>query len=336
MRRPRTSADADTIVARLDEDGLIAAFFAPIAGVGGLGLRDDAALLSVAAGHDLVVTTDALVASVHFFAVDPPASIARKALRVNLSDLAAKGASPLGFTLALALPGDWTADWLSAFARGLGEDAKAFGCPLLGGDTVKTPGPLTISITALGEVPSGRMVRRTGARPGDRLYVSGTIGDAALGLRLRLAGGDVPEGQQPLLDRYLHPQPRLALCQALQDHASGAMDVSDGFVGDLLKMMRASGTSAEVDLAAVPFSRAAARTIAADPASFDRAVSGGDDYEILASVPDDAAQAFEAAARVAGVCVTAIGRVRAAGEPTRFRHPDGHEAAFEHGSFSHF
>ncbi len=320
----------------LDEDGLIARFFAPIAGPGGLGLKDDAALVAPPPGHDMVVTVDALVAGGHFFAEDPPDSIARKALRVNLSDLAAKGAEPLGFTLALALPRDWTADWLEAFARGLGEDASRFACPLLGGDTVKAAGALTLSITAFGAVPAGRMVPRTGARPGDRLYVSGTIGDAALGLQLRLAGAPAPAGQDDLLDRYLHPQPRLALRDALLSHASGAMDVSDGFVGDLCKMMRASGASAEVDLAAVPLSGAARLAIADRPEALDNAVTGGDDYEILASVPQASAAAFERAAATAGVPVAAVGRVVAGMGPVLFRGRDGEARSFARGSFSHF
>src|ERR1700744_1199051 len=166
------------MAARPSEDDLIARFFAPIAAPEGLGLKDDAALRTALPG-DLVLTKDALVAGVHFFAEDPPGAIARKALRVNLSDLAAKGAEPLGFLLALALPPDWTADWLADFAKGLGEDGAAYACPLFGGDTVKTPGPLMVSITALGRVDHGRMARRSGVQAGDRLYVTGTIGDAA-------------------------------------------------------------------------------------------------------------------------------------------------------------
>ena len=139
---------------RLSEDDLIATLFAPIAGAGGLGLRDDAAVLAAPPGCDLVITKDMLVAGVHFFAGDPADAIARKALRVNLSDLAAKGAEPQGFLLGLGLPTDWTAEWLKRFAEGLGDDARNFGCPLLGGDTVKTPGPLTLSVTAFGQVPA--------------------------------------------------------------------------------------------------------------------------------------------------------------------------------------
>ena len=234
---------------RPGEDELIARYFAPLAGPAGLGLKDDVALLKPPAGRDLVVTTDALVAGVHFFADDPPDAIARKALRVNLSDLAAKGAEPIGFTLDLALPDDWTADWLAAFAAGLGDDAAAYRCPLIGGDTVRTPGPLTLAITAIGAVESGRFAARGGVRPGDRLYVTGTIGDAALGLRLRLGQGPTlaEADRLRLLERYRLPQPRLALASAVARFASAGMDISDGFVGDLTKMLRVSGATAEID-----------------------------------------------------------------------------------------
>ena len=193
LPRDGASRDARTtalppMTDRPSEDDLIARYFAPLAGAAGLALKDDAALMTPPKGSDLVLTVDALVAGVHFFADDPPDAIARKALRVNLSDLAAKGARPLGFLLALALPADWTADWLGGFAKGLGADGELYDCPLLGGDTVKTPGPLTLSITAFGAVRSGRMPARTGARPGDLLYVSGTIGDAALGLAFGSGG----------------------------------------------------------------------------------------------------------------------------------------------------
>ena len=325
---------------RPSEDDLIARYFAPIAGAGGLGLRDDAARIAPPPGCEIVLTVDGLVAGVHFFADDPPAAIARKALRVNLSDLAAKGAAPLGFLLTLALPRDWKSDWLALFAKGLGDDAAAFGCPLLGGDTVSTPGPLTLSITALGAVPAGRMVPRDGARAGDALYVSGTIGDAALGLLVR----SEPEGSRSmevadrafLLDRYLLPQPRAALTEALREHASAAMDVSDGLVGDLSKMLRVSGASAEVDAAHVPLSQAARNMIVGQSRLLERALTGGDDYEILASVPPGRVDAFEAAARAAGVPVTRIGTVTAGqGAPT-FRDARGAPMSFERGSYSHF
>lgn len=329
--------------ARPTEDDLIARYFAPLAGPGGLGLRDDAALIAPPAGCEIVATVDGLVAGVHFFADDPAGAIARKALRVNLSDLAAKGAQPLGFLLTLALPRDWTADWLEAFARALGEDAAAFGCPLLGGDTVSTSGPLTLSITALGSVPAGRMVPRDGAQAGDAFYVSGTIGDAALGLRERASGPldrSEPEGSRSssafLVDRYLVPQPRLGLAAALRNHASAAMDVSDGLVGDLAKMLRISGVGAEVDVERVPLSDAAREKIGAEQRLLEVALTGGDDYEILASIRPGATAAFEAAARAAGVAVARIGTARAGpGAPT-FRDARGAPMSFARGSYSHF
>ncbi len=333
-------------MSRPSEDDLIAQFFAPLAGPGGLGLRDDAALLAPPPGTEIVATVDGLVAGVHFFADDPPDSIARKALRVNLSDLAAKGATPLGFLLTLALPRDWTSDWLSQFARGLGEDARDYACPLLGGDTVSTPGPLTLSVTALGAAPAGRMVPRTGARAGDLLYVSGTIGDAALWLparRQRLAGGqDIRSGVLDAIDlahlkrRYLLPQPRVRLAPALLEFASGAMDVSDGLVGDLAKMMRVSGVGAEVDIARIPLSAAAAEFVLAEPEMLETALTGGDDYEILASIPPERAAAFEAAARAAGVEVSQIGVVVEGSAPPAFRDARGAPMSFRRGSFSHF
>jgi thiamine-monophosphate kinase len=325
------------MTSRPSEDDLIARYFAPLAGPEGLGLRDDAALLTPAPGCDLVLTKDALVAGVHFFADDPPGAIARKALRVNLSDLAAKGAEPVGFLIALALPGDWTAEWLEAFARGLGEDAAACRCPLFGGDTVKTPGPLMVSITALGRVEHGRMVARTGVRAGDMLYVSGAIGDAALGLKLRQGSLTLgAEYRAYLRDRYLLPQPRLALAPVLRRFAHGGMDVSDGFVGDLAKMLRVSGVTAEVELARLPLSAAAHAAIARDPKLFAIAATGGDDYEILASVAPQQAAAFEAAAVEAGVAVTRVGQAVAGVGPPRFFGRDGAEAVFERGAFSHF
>ena len=324
--------------ARPSEDELIARHFAPIAGPQGLGLRDDAALLTPRAGYDLVLTKDALVAGVHFFPDDPPSAIAKKALRVNLSDLAAKGAAPVGFLLALALPQDWTEVWLREFASGLGEDAAAFACPLFGGDTVKTPGPLMACVTAIGEVPRGGMAPRTGVRAGDRLYVTGTIGDAALGLRLRLGEGPslAPEHDDFLRQRYLLPRPRLALAPAIATLANAAMDVSDGFVGDLAKMLRASGVGGRIDLANLPLSEAAHAACALDPQSFDVAATGGDDYELLAAITPKNCQAFEAAARVAGVAATVVGEAAAGPAPPLFLGIDGQEAKFNRASFSHF
>lgn len=316
------------------EDDLIARHFAPLAGEGGLALADDAAVLAQKPGYDLVLTCDALVAGVHFFLEDPPSAIAAKALRVNLSDLAAKGATPAGFLLALALPAGPREDWLADFASGLRADIAHFVFPLLGGDTVSTPGPLMVSVTALGHVPARRMVPRTGARAGDVLYLSGSIGDAALGLQIRLghfssAAGDV------LLERYLRPQPRMGLAPALLAHAHAAMDVSDGLVGDLRKMMRVSGVGAHVEIGTFPLSPQARQLIEHHPSALLQAITGGDDYEILATVPPPSAAAFEAEAAAAGVAVTRIGRVTAEPEVVLLT-PEGAELDVPRGSYSHF
>jgi thiamine-monophosphate kinase len=328
--------------ATFSEDDLIATYFAPLAGPAGLGLRDDAAVFTPAPGYDIVATKDAIVAGVHFFAEDAAGDIARKALRVNLSDLAAKAASPLGFLLALALPPETNAEWLAAFAEGLRADAHEFGFPLMGGDTVRTPGPLMVSVTALGAVPHGRMVLRTGVQAGDLIYVSGTIGDAALGLRLRLGEtrdalwrDALPQAAKDFLtDRYLMPRPRLALASSLLSDAHGAMDVSDGFVGDLTKMLKVSGVGAMIHLAQIPLSSAAREAIALEPALIDTALTGGDDYEILCSVPAARAAAFEAGAAAAGITVTRIGIAQ--DDRPIFIDADGKERSFAHGSYSHF
>jgi thiamine-monophosphate kinase len=324
------------------EDRLIARLFAPLARhPGALGLLDDAAVIAPPPGHDLVLTKDALVAGVHFFPDDPPASIARKALRVNLSDLAAKGADPLGVLLAFAVPPSMSEAALAAFARGLGEDCTAYGAPLLGGDTVRTPGPFTVSITALGTVPAGRMVTRLHAKAGQAIVVTGTIGDAALGLALRLdprrAGfaGLSPAHIAFLKDRYLHPRPRLVLSTALREHASAAMDVSDGLIGDLAKLLAASRIAGRIEAARVPLSAAARAAIAAEPALFETALTGGDDYEILAVMPEERLDAFGAVATAAGVGVTVLGRTLA-GEGLTVEAADGTSMVLEHQSFSHF
>ncbi|PPQ37049.1 thiamine-phosphate kinase [Rhodoblastus acidophilus] len=324
----------------MNESELIARYFAPLAGPAGLGLIDDAACLIPPPGCDLVLTADALVAGRHFFAEDPPDAIAAKTLGVNLSDLAAKGAEPLGYLLSLALPPDWTERFLDEFSRGLGEAAAAAGVALLGGDTVATSGPLTLSITALGAVPHGAMIRRSGARAGDLIYVTGTIGDAALGLSLRrreIAGGALPAWAKTLdaaelIDRYLRPRPRLALTPALRACARAAMDVSDGLIGDVRALMRASGVAAQLDLARLPLSAPARAALAADPALLESVVTGGDDYEIVCAVAPERAALFEQLADAAGVAVTRIG---AAAAQESVLGPDGAARRFARDRFSH-
>lgn len=320
------------------EDRLIARFFQPLAThPGALGLTDDAAFLTPPAGCDLVLKTDAIIGGVHFFQDDAAREVARKALRVNLSDLAAKGAAPLGFLLSLALPKEIGDDWLSDFAEGLRADAGEFGCPLFGGDTDRTPGPITISIAMFGSVPQGTMVRRAGAKAGDRVFVSGTIGDAALGLALR-RGADWTLNaaqRQHLASSYLLPQPRNTLAEAVRTHASAAMDVSDGLVGDLAKLARVSGVAAEIAVAQMPLSDAARAVIAAAPAMLETALTGGDDYEVVCTVAPEKAASFRAAAQVVHVAVTEIGQI-VAGEGAHFVGADGKALAFKRASFSHF
>ncbi len=323
------------------EFDVIARHFAPLAGPGGLGLLDDAALIHPPTGHEIVVTTDAVVAGVHFFPDDPAETIAAKALGVNLSDLAAKGADPLGFTLALVMPTGTSEPWLGAFAGGLGRVAAAHGCPLLGGDTVVSPGPLTLSVTAFGCVPQGRMVRRGGAKAGDLLFATGHIGDAAIGLKARLAERAgirwaLSEDHLAYLrDRYLTPRPRTVVAGALRRHASAAMDVSDGFVGDLTKMLALAGLGAEIQLDEVSHSVAARAAIRRDPALLDVALTGGDDYEIIASVPATEAKVFVAACLAGGVPAVQVGIATEPGAPLRFLDSDGRERRFARGSYVH-
>jgi len=323
------------------EDELIARYFKPLARhPGTFGFNDDAAAITPPAGHDLVPKTDGLIEGVHFFFDDPADAVGRKALRVNLSDLAAKGATPLGFLLAIALPKGFSQDWLAGFTRGLGEDAETYACPLLGGDTDSTPGPISISVAAFGTLPSGTMVRRAGAKVGDHVFVTGTIGDAALGLRLRKGEGTawrLSDAQsEHLVSRFHLPQPRNALAEAVRAHASAAMDVSDGLVADLAKLCRASSVSAEIEVARVPLSAAARAALAADVKVVEPLLTGGEDYEILCTVSEMKVRAFTDAAARAGVAVTPIGRVVAGAAPPRFLSAQAQSLVFANPGYSHF
>jgi thiamine-monophosphate kinase len=286
------------------EFSLIARHFRQLAGEGALGLLDDAALLTPTPGTELVLAADAMVAGVHFLPEDPPETIGRKLLRVNLSDLAAMGADPLGYLMTVALPHGTADGWVAQFAAGLLEDQGEFGLTVLGGDTVSTPGPLTLSLTILGTVPRGEALRREGALPGDDLWVSGRIGDGYLGLRA--ARGEIVDPGGVLAGRYRLPEPRLALGRALRGLAHAAMDVSDGLLQDLSHLCRAGGCAAEVAGHAVPVSDPAAPLAAL--------VTGGDDYELLfAAAPGHRAR-IEAAAAAARTPVMRIGHFTQ-GEP---------------------
>lgn len=321
------------------EDRLIARFFKPVATApGALGLTDDAAFITPPPGCDIVLKTDAIVGGIHFLPDDPADLVARKAMRVNLSDLASKGAKPLGFLVSLAMPEEIGEAWLEAFAAGLKTDADAYQCPLYGGDTDRTTGPVVISVAMFGAVPVGTMVRRAGARPGDRIFVSGTIGDGALGLVVQ-KNNEGPAisaaAREHLIGRYRLPQPRNALAEAVRSHASAAMDVSDGLVGDLAKLCKVSGVAAEIAVAQVPLSEAARELIAAAEGLMETAITGGDDFEIVCTVPPEKASSFEQAAARTSVPVTAIGVV-APGQGVVVRDARGVPMQLRRTSFSHF
>jgi len=295
----------------LGEFGRIRRFFAPLAGPGGLGLMDDAALIDCAPGHRLVVTVDAIVEGVHYLADDPPDLVARKLLRANLSDLAAMGARPLYYLLATALPASLGDDWVARFAAGLAEDQQNYCIALLGGDSVATTGPAVLSLTALGEVAVGAEIRRSGAQPGDRIWVSGTIGDAFLGLQV-LRGGYpslAPVDRVALTRRFQLPEPRTALGPRLAGVAHAMLDVSDGLLADLGHICEASHTGATVVLQSLPLSPAARRAVAGEPDLPASLAAAGDDYELLFAAPPEADAAVGRLAAELGLPITAIGTI---------------------------
>ncbi len=329
---------------RPTEFELIAKYFAPLSAPNAFGLLDDAAIVTPPAGHDLVITKDMLVAGIHFFEADPPEAIAAKALRVNLSDLAAKGATPLGFMLGLALPENWQPEWVERFATGLGYNIETYNCPLYGGDTVRASGGLTLSITAFGTVPTGKMVRRTTMQVGDSIYVSGTIGDSALGLKIRKSPNRANlqkqlkrEESDYLLNRYLLPQPRVELSDAILRYASACMDVSDGFIGDLTKMLNANTLCLSLDAISIPLSKAAKNAVSVDPELLKLALTGGDDYELLVAVPPDDTQAFEQAVKKLQTPVKYLGVAKQAESVTlEIRDKKGLPIIFNTKSYTHF
>ena len=285
---------------KLGEFELIARLFAPLAkgAASAKDLRDDAAFLKVSPGCELVVTVDTVIAGVHFRLDDPPDLIARKALRVNLSDLAAKGAKPIGFLQALSLNNGITDAYLEKYARGLAADVAEFQCPLSGGDTTSGQGPLTISITAFGEVETGKGVLRSGAKPGDILFVTGTIGDGALGLACLM--GSLPKSDA-LIGRYQLPQPRLGL--PLSGLATASLDVSDGLVADVGHLCSASGVGAVIERAKIPLSADARAAVDRDKMWWEKILTGGDDYEVAFTVPSSRV------AEVKRLNATAIGTI---------------------------
>ena len=321
----------------LGEFERIARFFAPLAGPGGLGLLDDAALVDCRAGRELVVTADAIVAGVHYLPDDPPDLVARKLLRVNLSDLAAMGARPLYYVLTTALPSEVGPGWLAGFAAGLGEDQRHFGVDLLGGDSVSTIGPAVLSLTAIGEVAAGKAVRRSGAKPGDLLWVSGTIGDAHLGLRLlRGAYSELAaEHRSYLIRRFQIPQPRTELGPRLSGLAHAMIDISDGLVADLGHICETSRVASVVELDLLPLSPAALVVAEGDPAVRTRLAAGGDDYELLFTAPPNAEKRLADFSYQLGIPITNIGRIEP-GAGVRIVDADGRVITLDHPGYRHF
>jgi thiamine-monophosphate kinase len=319
----------------MGEFELIARFFDRPVRRNPLGVGDDCALLQPAPGMQLAVSTDLLVEGRHFLSTVDPRRLGHKALAVNLSDLAACGAQPLAFTLSLALP-QVDAAWLGAFAQGLFALADAHGCELVGGDT--TRGPLAINITVFGEVPGGQALLRSGARAGDELWISGTLGDARLALEAFRGTVSLPqEVFEAARQRLEQPEPRVALGCALRGIASAAIDISDGLAGDLAHVLRRSGVGASVALAQAPQLLAATRAgLRLDPQQVEELVfAGGDDYELAFTAPAAQREAVLAAAKRTATPVTPIGRIEAAAG-LRLLDAAGQPTQRAFGGFDHF
>jgi len=297
----------------MDEFGLIHKYFGPLAAdySGSLALSDDAAIIDVPQGRELVITKDAISEGVHFIGNEDAALIAKKLLRVNLSDLAAMGAKPMCYFLAAMLPKDTEEAWVAQFAHGLQEDQARYAIYLAGGDTIATDSKLSFSITALGTVETGKALRRSGAKPGDQIYVSGTIGDSALGLRL-LRGGlsATSEAHKYLEQRYLLPEPHIALGQRLYGIASACMDVSDGLAQDLGHIADASQVGAVIYRDHIPLSKEAAALLAKDETLWNMIIGGGDDYQLLFTVPAAKEKQLRALANELELSLALIGEIR--------------------------
>ena len=333
---------------RLSEFDVIEQFFAPLSSSYGLGLLDDVALLPSISefGYERIITNDALIADVHFFSGDSPVSVARKALAVNISDIISKGAEPEGFLMSLAVPRAFSQLWIEEFAKGLKQAIDEWQCPLFGGDTVVTPQTMMISITAFGKIPKGKLPKRSDAHPEDCILVSGTIGDSFLGLNL--IQSEKCDSNKPLWtfslsrserdylkDRYYHPSPRSALIPVIQDFAHASMDISDGLVGDFLKIARASNLGAKLDIGLDILSSAARSAIIADQGLFDALIRGGDDYEVLFTVAQENLTSCMEKAKKLGVPLTHIGTMHRSDSPVEIRH-NGHMLSLGKASFMHF
>ncbi|MDE0392290.1 MAG: thiamine-phosphate kinase [Rhodospirillales bacterium] len=324
---------------RTGEFDLIERFFKPLsrAAPGAFALGNDGALLTPPEGESVVVTKDLMVAGVHYPENEEPSTVARRLLRVNLSDLAAMGANATAYALGLALPEDVADAWVEAFAAGLAQDQEAFGVALIGGDTVATKGPAVLSLTAFGTVADDACLNRAGAGVGDDIYVSGSIGDAALGLRaVRGAlAALAPEDRAALAERFRLPEPRLALGAVLVDVATCAIDISDGLVADLGHLCTESGVAARIAADAVPLSEPAQRAIAAGVAAIGDLVTGGDDYELLFCAAPPARGTVDALGQRLGLAVTRIGTIER-GEGVTIADADGRPLTLGRTGYAHF
>jgi thiamine-monophosphate kinase len=317
-----------------DEFTFIARHLRPLAAghAGALELRDDAAIVEPTAGMQLVLAKDALVEGVHFLPHDSAEHVAQKALRVNLSDMAAMGATPRGYLLALMRPKRLPPEWLGRFSHGLAQDQAAFGITLLGGDTVVTPGPLTLSVTMLGEAPRGQTLRRSGARVKDDIYVSGTLGGAALGLNVLQGRLSPPiSASEFLIRRYRLPEPRIELGEALRGVAHAAIDISDGLLADLGHILGTSGKGAEIHTDRIPISQAAAPHRGA----LEAALTGGDDYELLFTADPEQRPAIQAISEQLSLPLTLIGHITESAELTVLD-ANGHPFATDRTGWRHF
>ena len=319
----------------MDEFSIIAKYFRPLAKnfAGSLNLSDDAALLTPPEGHELVITKDAISEGIHFIGSESSDLIATKALRVNLSDIAAMGAQPICYFLALMLPKNTTEDWLEKFAEGLKKTGDEFKISLAGGDTTATNGSLSISITAIGIIPKGKALKRSGAKIGDDIYVSGTLGDSALGLGLLSSRAQPRDlGKDFFINRYLLPEPRLKLGVALRDIATACMDISDGLAQDLGHICTTSNVGAVIHVNNIPLS--SLRGGKAD-AAIQYALTSGDDYELLFTAPPDKKPAIENLAKSLQLPLTCIGKITT-GNNVHILDENGKEIELAKKGFMHF
>ncbi|NKB52010.1 MAG: thiamine-phosphate kinase [Rhizobiaceae bacterium] len=317
----------------------ISKYLAPLAGTGSFGLRDDAALIDVPAGKSVVVTQDAIASGIHFLPDTSLDLVARKAMRVNISDIVGKAALPHSYSLALGVPDDWQDADIASFASGLAEDQALYGIQLTGGDIYRSPDRLCIAVTMFALIDPARYKSRLGARAGDAIMVTGTIGDAALGLKV--ATGEIkadPTATDHLLNAYHLPDPPVAtaIAGAIAQYASASMDISDGLIGDCRKLCAASNVGAILNRSKIPLSDAAAQRVSEDDGLWKSIYTGGDDYQVLCTMPASAKADFQNACASENVRATHVGDIKGAEFGSMALDIDGTPVSIEEDSFSHF